>query len=66
MSLEIEKKIYELAKQQASKKLENNEYKLPDQIYDEDGKFDSKKKFEVLTSRYDDEQIVVNDQEMWE
>jgi len=46
--------------------MDNNDYKLPDQIYDEDGKFDSKLKNSVLTKRYEDEIVVVNDQELWE
>ena len=41
--------------------MDNNYYKLPDQIYDEDGKFDSKLKNSVLTKRYEDEIVVVND-----
>ena len=48
------------------KKLEDKDYKLPEQLYEEEGKYDFKKKYEVLNKRYENEAIVVNDQDLWE
>lgn len=64
--MEIEKQIFQMAKSQAVKKLDDKDYRLPEQLYEEEGKYDFKKKYELLTKRYDNEEIVVNDQDMWE
>jgi hypothetical protein len=47
-----------MALKQMSKKLEDNDYKLPDQYDEDEGKVDFKKKYAVLTKRYEDEVIL--------
>jgi hypothetical protein len=35
-------------------------------MLEEEGKYDTKKKYELLTKRYEEEKFVMNEQEMWE
>ena len=65
-ALEIEKKIFAMAQKQLTKKLEDNEYTLPDQQEEKEGQFDFKKKYALLTKRYEDEVIIKSEQEIWE
>eukprot|EP01097_Dermamoeba_algensis_P008829 TRINITY_DN6040_c0_g1_i1.p1 TRINITY_DN6040_c0_g1~~TRINITY_DN6040_c0_g1_i1.p1 ORF type:complete len:886 (-),score=229.89 TRINITY_DN6040_c0_g1_i1:247-2613(-) len=66
MKHEYDKKIYELGVQRKNATVKYEGYALPEAYDTPEGKIDSKKKLDLLTARYETEEVVVNDLEEWE